>query len=83
MYAKNIRSSAKREVQTEWSAKRNERIACPGRAKTREQNELRAMRIGYFFSIFKIRTNRLVENIFTEKISFKVVRLGKLDIRQK
>ena len=34
MYAKSIRSSAKREVQKEQSAKRDDQIARPGRAQT-------------------------------------------------
>ena len=42
MYAKNIRPSAKREIQTERSAKRDDQIARPRRAQACEQSELRA-----------------------------------------
>ena len=45
MYAKNTRPSAKREVQEERSAKRDDQIARPRRAQTCERSELRAMRI--------------------------------------
>ena len=45
MYAKNTRPSTKREVQKERSAKRDDRIARPGRAQTWERRELRAMRM--------------------------------------
>ena len=34
MYAKNIKPSAKREIQTERSAKRNDRIVRPRRVQT-------------------------------------------------
>ena len=34
MYAKSIRPSAKREIQKEWSAKRDDRMARPRRAQT-------------------------------------------------
>ena len=44
MYAKSIRPSAKREVQKERSAKRDDRIARPRRAQTCERSELRAKR---------------------------------------
>ena len=45
MYTKSTRPSAKREVQKERSAKRDDRIARPRRAQTCEQSELRAMRM--------------------------------------
>ena len=45
MYAKSIRPSAKREVQKERSAKRDDRIARPRRAQTCERSDLRAMRM--------------------------------------
>ena len=44
MYAKSTRPSAKREAQRERSAKRDDRIARPRRAQTRERSELRAKR---------------------------------------
>ena len=44
MYAKSTRPSAKREVQKERSAKRDDRIARPRRAQTCERSELRAKR---------------------------------------
>ena len=44
MYAKSTRPSAKREVQKERSAKRDDRIARPRRAQSCEQSELRAKR---------------------------------------
>ena len=44
MYAKSTRPSAKREVQKERSAKRDDRNARPGRAQTCERSELRAKR---------------------------------------
>ena len=44
MYAKSTRPSAKREVQKERSAKRDDRIARPRRAQTCEWSELRAKR---------------------------------------
>ena len=48
MYAKSTRASAKREVQKERSAKRDDRIARPRRAQICERSELcakRAMRM--------------------------------------
>ena len=45
MYAKSTRPSAKREVQEERSAKRDDQIARPRRAQTCERSELRAMRM--------------------------------------
>ena len=44
MYAKSKRPSAKREVQEERSAKRDDQIARPRRAQTYERSELRAKR---------------------------------------
>ena len=44
MYAKSTRPSAKREVQKERSAKRDDRIARPRRAQTCKRSELRAKR---------------------------------------
>ena len=44
MYAKSIRPNAKREVQKERSAKRDDQIARPRRAQTCERSELRAKR---------------------------------------
>ena len=44
MYAESTRPSAKREVQKERSAKRDDRIARPTRAQTCERSELRAKR---------------------------------------
>ena len=44
MYAKSTRPSAKREVQKERSAKRDDRIARPRRAQTCERSEMRAKR---------------------------------------
>ena len=56
MYAKSTRASAKREVQKERSAKRDDRIARPRRAQTCERSELRALRMcprsGQIFSIY-------------------------------
>ena len=56
MYAKSTRPSAKREVQKERSAKRDDRIARPRRAQNCERSELRAMRMcprsGQIFSIY-------------------------------
>ena len=58
MYAKSTRPSAKREVQKERSAKRDDRIARPRRAQTSERSELRAMRMcprsGQIFLLQKI-----------------------------
>ena len=58
MYAKSTRPSAKREVQKERSAKRDDQIARPRRAQTCERSELRAMRMclrgGQIFS-FEIK----------------------------
>ena len=55
MYAKSTRPSAKREVQKERSAKRDDRIAHPRRVQTCEWSELRAMRMcprsGQIFSV--------------------------------
>ena len=45
MYVKSTRPSAKREVQKERSAKRDDQIARPWRAETCERSELRAMRM--------------------------------------
>ena len=45
MYVKSTRPSAKREVQKERSAQRDDRIARPRRAQTCERSELRAMRM--------------------------------------
>ena len=45
MYAKSTRPSAKREVQKERSAKRDDQIARPRRAQTRELRAKRAMRM--------------------------------------
>ena len=45
MHAKSMRPSAKREVQKERSAKRDDRIARPRRAQTCERSELRALRM--------------------------------------
>ena len=45
MCAKSIRPSAKREVQKEQSAKRDDQITRPRRAQTCERSELRAMRM--------------------------------------
>ena len=44
MYAKSKRPSAKREVQKDRSAKRDDQIARPRRAQACERSELRAMR---------------------------------------
>ena len=44
MYAKSTRPRAKREVQEERSAKRDDQIARPRRAQTCERSELRAKR---------------------------------------
>ena len=44
MYVKSTRTSAKREVQKERSAKRDDQITRPRRAQTCEQSELRAKR---------------------------------------
>ena len=56
MYAKSTRPSAKRKVQKERSAKRDDQIARPRRAQIREQRDLRAMRMcpqsGPIFSSF-------------------------------
>ena len=38
MYAKSTKPSAKREVQKEWSAKRDDQIARPRRARTCERS---------------------------------------------
>ena len=48
MYAKSTRPSAKREVQKERSAKRDDKIARPRRVQTRERSELRATTDFYF-----------------------------------
>ena len=45
MYAKSARPSAKREVQKERSAKRDDRIARPRRTQTCELRAQRAMRM--------------------------------------
>ena len=45
MYVKSIRPSAKREVQKEGSAKRDDQIARPRRAETCELRAKRAMRM--------------------------------------
>ena len=45
MYAKSIRPSVKRDVQKEWSAKRDDQIARPRRAQTCERSEVCAMRM--------------------------------------
>ena len=45
MYAKSTRPSAKREVQKERSAKRDDRITRPRRAQTCELRAKRAMRM--------------------------------------
>ena len=45
MYAESTRPSAKREVQKERSAQRDDRIARPRRAQTCERSELRAKRV--------------------------------------
>ena len=44
MYAKSTRPSAKREVQKDRSAKRDDQIARPRCAQACERNELRAKR---------------------------------------
>ena len=44
MYAKSTRPSAKREVQKDRSAKRDDQIARPRRAQACERSELRAKR---------------------------------------
>ena len=44
MYAKSTRPSAKREVQKERSAQRDDRVARPRRAQTCERSKLRAKR---------------------------------------
>ena len=44
MYAKSTRPSAKREVQKDRSAKRDDQIARPRRAQACERRELRAKR---------------------------------------
>ena len=44
MYVKSTRPSAKREVQKERSAKRDDQIARPRRAQTCERSKLRAKR---------------------------------------
>ena len=66
MYAKSTRPSAKREVQKERSAKRDDRIARPRRAQTCELRAKRAMRmcprngqiffVGFTISIVITRT---------------------------
>ena len=45
MYAKSTRPSAKREVQKDRSAKRDDQIARPRRAQACERSELRAKRV--------------------------------------
>ena len=45
MYAKSTRPSAKREVQKDRSAKRDDQIARPRRAQACERSKLRAMRM--------------------------------------
>ena len=64
MYAESTRPSAKREVQKERSAKRDDRIARPRRAQTCERSELRAMRMcpqsGQIFSLIQVQS--LVRN---------------------
>ena len=50
MYVKSTRPSAKREVQKERSAQRDDQIARPRRAQTCERSELRAKRANFFIS---------------------------------
>ena len=61
MYAKSTRPSAKREVQKDQSAKRDDQIARPRRAQACERSELREMRMcprsGQIFSL----VNKLFE----------------------
>ena len=60
MYAKSARPSAKREVQNDRSAKRDDQIARPRRAQACELRAKRAMRVcprsGQIFLILKIKT---------------------------
>ena len=60
MYAESTRPSAKRDVQKEWSAKRDDRIARPRRAQTCERSELRAMRMCRFFDIISPHCDILI-----------------------
>ena len=70
MYAESTRPSAKREVQKERSAKRDDRIALPRRAQTCELRAKRAMRMcppsGQIF---------LLTVIWKENYNFKCITL--------
>ena len=71
MYAKSTRPSAKREVQKERSAKRNDQIALPRRAQNCELRAKRAMRMcppsGQIFFIFTI--SKAVKYLFQDTFS--------------
>ena len=91
MYAKSTRPSAKREVQKERSAKRDDRIARPRRAQTCARSELRAMRMcrrsgQIFFVNFTIcivitstRVVKLIEKIFmsTNKVVVQIKQIAR------
>ena len=63
MYAKSTRPSAKREVQKERSAKRDDRIARPRRAPTCKLRAKRAMRMcPRSGQIFSMKTKRVKNN---------------------
>ena len=69
MYAKSIRPSAKREVQKERSAQRDDQIARPRRAQTCERSELRAMRMcprsgQIFFNVAPCDCNQKQKSIY-------------------
>ena len=76
MYAKSTKPSAKREVQKERSAKRDDQIARPRRIQICERSELRAMRMcplsgQIFFSISNEKLQLLIlsHNILRSKHS--------------
>ena len=85
MYAKSTRPSAKREVQKERSAKRDNRIARPRRAQTCERSELRANRAmgmcprsGQIFLFVFVFLSR----IFYKKACKELMQWGKLQVVQ-
>ena len=86
MYVKSTRTSAKRKVQKERSAKRDDQIARPRRAQTRERSELRAKRAmrmcprsGQIFytaiqGIVFIKLDELLKNIIVKNYEIFLLR---------
>ena len=71
MYVKSTRPSAKREVQKERSAKRDDRIARPRRAQTCERDEnMPAKRPGFFDCEYRALSVSFVMRMHWEKIGY-------------